>query len=104
MKGQAIAGTDGTELATPFASLPQHMIVKRVQDAFETGELDALLAQLNIGKLRLVGLDFNYCIQKTALAAQNRGYDVTVVTPATLASAPTDAAKQKMSEAGVTLS
>lgn len=103
MKGQAIAGTDGTELAPPFASLPQHMIVKRVQDAFETGELDALLARLNVGTLRLVGLDFNYCIQKTALAARNRGYDVTVVTPATLASTPTDAAKQKMSAAGVTL-
>ena len=104
MKGQAIAGTDGTELAPPFASLPQHMIVKRVQDAFETGELDALLARLNVGTLRLVGLDFNYCVQKTALAARNRGYGITVVTPATLASASTESASQKMSAAGVILS
>lgn len=103
MKGHAIAGSEGTELAERFASLPQHVLVKRVQDAFETGELDQLLQRLNVGKLRLVGLDLNYCVHKTALAAANRGYDVTVVKAGTLSVASTEAAENQMMSAGVTI-
>lgn len=103
MKGQAIEGSDGTELAGQFSSCPEHIIVKRVQDAFETGELDALLKRLNIGALRLTGLDLNHCVNKTALAARNRGYGVTVVKDGTLAAAPTDSAEKQMSSAGVVL-
>lgn len=101
MRGQAIEGSEGTELAERFSSCPEHVLVKRVQDAFETGELDALLERLNVGKLRLVGLDLNYCVKKTALAARNRGYDVTVVKDGTLAAAPTESAEKQMSSAGV---
>jgi nicotinamidase-related amidase len=103
MKGQAIEGSDGTELAPLFASIPEHVIVKRVQDAFETGELDALLEHLDVGKLRLAGLDFNYCVQKTALAARNRGYDVTVVKEGSLSAAPTERAEKRMSSEGVAI-
>lgn len=103
MNGQAIEGSDGTELAGIFASLPDHVIVKRVQDAFETGDLDALLERLNIGKLRLVGLDLNHCVQKTALAAQNRGYEVTVMKSGTLSATAPGRAEMRMSSAGVTI-
>jgi nicotinamidase-related amidase len=103
MKGQAIEGSAGTELAEVFASLPGHVIVKRVQDAFETGELDALLERLDVGTLRIVGLDLNYCVQKTALAAQNRGYDTTVVKAGTLSAAPTEPAENRMMSLGVTI-
>ena len=78
MKGQAIEGSVGTELAKPFAGMTDQVLVKRVQDAFETGELDALFAKLGVGKLRIAGLDRNYCVLKTALAARNRGFEVTV--------------------------
>lgn len=104
MKGQAIEGSEGTEIADIFASLPDHVVVKRVQDAFETGELDALLAGHDVGTLRIVGLDFNYCVQKTALAAKGRGYDVIVVKGGTLAAAQTDGAEKRMLSAGVVLS
>ena len=104
MKGQAIEGSDGTELAERFSSLPDHVIVKRVQDAFETGQLDDLLQRLDVGKLRLAGLDLNYCVQKTALAARNRGYDVTVVKHGTLSATPTEVAEKRMSSAGVVFS
>ncbi|WP_416369454.1 cysteine hydrolase family protein [Tritonibacter mobilis] len=103
MKGQAIEGSDGTEIAEVFASLSDHVLVKRVQDAFETGELDALLKRHDVGRLRLVGLDMNYCVQKTALAARNRGYEVTVVKEGTLAAAPTENAEKQMSSAGVAI-
>ncbi len=101
MKGQAVKGSPGTELADVFASAPDHTIVKRVQDAFETGELDALLKTLNVGTLRTVGLDFNYCVQKTALAARNRSFGVTIVKNGTLASAPTNDAEKRMASRGV---
>ncbi len=104
MKGQALEGSEGTELARPFVSCPEHVIVKRLQDAFETGELDALLERLNVGSLRLVGLDLNYCVQKTALAARNRGYDVTVIKHGTLAVGPTEVSEKRMSSAGVVFS
>lgn len=101
MKGQAIEGSDGTEITEVFTSLPDHVLVKRVQDAFETGELDALLKKHDVGRLRLVGLDLNYCVQKTALAARKRGYEVTVVKKGTLAAAPTEIAEKQMTSAGV---
>ncbi|MCP4821818.1 MAG: cysteine hydrolase [Shimia sp.] len=101
MKGQAIEGSDGTEIAEVFTSLPDHVLVKRVQDAFETGELNAILKKYDVGRLRLVGLDLNYCVQKTALAARRRGYEVTVVKEGTLAAAPTESAEKQMSSAGV---
>lgn len=101
MRGQAIEDSEGTELAGQFASYPEHVIVKRVQDAFETGELDALLERLKVGKLRLAGLDLNYCVKKTALAARNRGYGVTVVKNGTLSAASTESAEKQMSSAGV---
>ena len=104
MKGQALEGSEGTELARPFASYPAHVIVKRLQDAFETGELDALLERLNVSTLRLVGLDLNYCVQKTALAARNRGYDVTVIKHGTLAVGPTEISEKRMSSAGIVFS
>ncbi len=103
MKGQAIEGSDGTEIAEVFTSLPDHVLVKRVQEAFETGELYVLLKSYGVGRLRLVGLDLNYCVQKTALAARKRGYEVTVLKEGTLAAAPTESAEKKMSAAGVAI-
>jgi nicotinamidase-related amidase len=88
MKGQAVEGTPGVEIAAPFAGLADHELVKPVQDGFETGELDALLERLDIGKCRIAGLDFNHCVAKTALAARNRGFDVAVATRATLSAGP----------------
>ena len=101
MKGQAVQGTPGVELAKPFAELANHVLVKRVQDAFETGELDELLFELGVGRIRLVGLDFNYCIQKTALAARKRGYEVTIVRRGTLSAAPTQQTENRLTAQGV---
>ena len=103
MKGQAIEGTAGTALAKPFEELADHVLIKRVQDAFETGELDTLFAELGVGHLRIVGLDRNYCVQKTALAARGRGYGVTVIKDGTLAAAPAQRAEQQMTANGVLL-
>lgn len=74
-----VKGKPGTELAAPFADLADHMIVKRVEDGFETGELDALLQVLDVGHLRIMGRDGAHAVARTAQAALNRGYDVNLV-------------------------
>ncbi|MDP2571830.1 isochorismatase family protein [Vibrio penaeicida] len=88
MGGAAIAGTKGTEVAEPFSDLSDHTLVKRVQDSFETGELDKLLEELQVGTLRIVGLDARYCVDKTAKAALGRGYNVELIEKAILAAEP----------------
>ncbi|WP_424964503.1 cysteine hydrolase family protein [Dinoroseobacter sp. S375] len=103
MKGQALPGSPGTEIAAPFAGAAQHTLVKRVQDGFETGALDPLLSELDVGALRIVGLDFNYCVLKTALAARQRGYDVTVVTAGTLAAGARATSEARLTGTGVRL-
>lgn len=103
MKGQAVEGSPGTQLAEPFAELADHVLVKRVQDAFETGELDKLLFDLGVGRIRIVGLDFNHCVQKTALAARNRGYEVTIKQRGALSAAPTQRTENLLTTQGVIL-
>ncbi|KAJ56623.1 isochorismatase [Actibacterium mucosum KCTC 23349] len=103
MKGQALAGSPGIGIAAPFHGLADHVIVKRVQDGFETGALDALLDRLQVGQLQIAGLDLNYCVLKTALAARNRGFVVRIDTAATLAAAPADKAQDQLRAAGVAL-
>ncbi|MEM1079829.1 MAG: isochorismatase family cysteine hydrolase [Pseudomonadota bacterium] len=103
MKGQALPGSKGTEFAAPFSGLADRALVKRVQDGFETGALDPLLAELEVGALRIVGLDFNYCVLKTALAARARGFVVTVVADGTLVAGKTDKSSARLQAAGVVL-
>ncbi|WP_338550352.1 cysteine hydrolase family protein [Roseovarius phycicola] len=74
-----IKGKPGTELATPFANLADHTVLKRVEDGFETGELDALLQVLDVGHLLIMGRDGAHAVARTTQAALNRGYDVTLV-------------------------
>ncbi|WP_417243833.1 cysteine hydrolase family protein [Celeribacter sp.] len=93
MHSQAIEGTSGTELAEPFSECADHVLIKRVQDAFETTELDSLLQKYEVGRLRVVGLDLSYCVLKTVLSARKRGYDVTIVKDGTLAADPNAAAR-----------
>jgi nicotinamidase-related amidase len=102
MKGQAIVGTPGTEIAKPFAALADETVVKRLQDGFETGALDPLLDRLNIATLRIAGLDFNHCIARTASAARNRGYRVIIVQDATLAAADTAKTRIALTTQGIT--
>lgn len=105
MKGAAVAGTEGTEIAPPFAGKADHTLIKRVQDGFETGALDPLLEKLGVGHLHLMGLDAAYCVAKTALAARARGYQVTIDRRTILAAdqRTADKALKHLEEKGVTL-
>jgi len=77
--GAPMRGGRGVELAAPFHGLADHVIIKRVEDGFETGELDILLEILRVGRLRLMGRDGCAGLARTAQAALNRGYEVELV-------------------------
>lgn len=101
MAGQAVEGRQGNEIAAPFQGLADHVLVKRVQDSFETGDLDDLLERLDVGRLRIAGLDLNYCVGKTALAARARGYDVTIIDRAALAAAESGKMRDRLTDQNV---
>jgi nicotinamidase-related amidase len=105
MQGKAVEGTPGTQIAAPFEGLADHVLIKRFQDAFETGELDRLLERLDVGTLRIAGLDLSYCVAKTALAALRRGYHVELITRASLCENQTaaDRTRDMLSSKGVHL-
>ncbi|UWQ04199.1 cysteine hydrolase family protein [Aliiroseovarius crassostreae] len=93
MKGQGLAGQPGARLASPFADMGKYEVIKRVQDGFETGALDTLLDQLDIGHVQIAGLDAAFCVNKTAQAALARGYKVTLLQDGTLGALPKATAK-----------
>ena len=87
-RGRGLAWRPGTEVLPEVAAAADHVVNKRVQDSFETGELDALLRRLRVGHLVVAGLDGCACVRTTVLAALRRGYDVTIVEGAVLSTAP----------------
>ena len=57
-------------------------IDKAYGDAFEDTALEAVLADLGVGKLAVSGLQTDACIRSTIHGALARGYDVTLVSDA----------------------
>jgi nicotinamidase-related amidase len=55
------------------------LIAKRYGDSFEETDLEAVLADLKVGKLVVVGAQTDACIRATLHGAMVRGYDVTLV-------------------------
>ncbi|EDM69815.1 hypothetical protein RAZWK3B_10647 [Roseobacter sp. AzwK-3b] len=77
--GAPTRGSADVELAPAFRGMADHVIVKPVEDGFETGALDALLDMLRVGRLRLVGREGCAGLARTAQGALNRGYEVELV-------------------------
>jgi len=86
--GKGLAWESGTEIHPEIVEQVDHVVTKRVQDGFENPELGALLGRLDVGHLRIAGLDGCYCVKKTALAAANRGYRVELLTDAIVTARP----------------
>ncbi|WP_073954633.1 cysteine hydrolase [Thalassospira sp. TSL5-1] len=87
--------SDGLDIDTRLDGDIDHDIVKSCADAFREPELEKALVQQKVGKLTIVGLDGNYCVNSTINAALNRGYDVSFSDAATLAISPANWQKAK---------
>jgi isochorismate hydrolase len=76
-------GTDRWQIVpelTPGTSEP--LVEKNYGDAFENTNLEALLSDLGVGKLFVVGAQTDACIRSTIHGAFVRGYDVILVSDA----------------------
>jgi nicotinamidase/pyrazinamidase len=83
-------GTEGAELDSRLVIQPGEVVVKRRSDSFRGTNLDQILAEHQVGKLVLVGLDASACVKSTVLAAHNRGYNIAVVEDAVISSKEED--------------
>jgi len=72
-------GTIGTRLDSRLIKVSDYLLYKNKWDSFSNPELDAILKREQVSRLYIVGLDVNYCIKNTILAALNRGYDVLAI-------------------------
>jgi nicotinamidase-related amidase len=58
------------------------LVEKRYGDSFEDTSLEAVLSELGVGRLLLVGAETDACIRSTLHGAFVRGYDVILVSDA----------------------
>lgn len=58
------------------------IVEKRYGDAFEDTDLESVLADLEVGRLVVVGAQTDFCIRSTLHGAITRGYDATLVSDA----------------------
>lgn len=88
--GTFVAGTVGSAFAEGFAPAEGEMVVRgRVgASAFAGSNLDVLLRTRDVRHLYLAGFALHVCVQATAWAAQDLGYDVTVLEDAAAAFTP----------------
>ncbi|MCC9623077.1 cysteine hydrolase [Thalassospira sp. MA62] len=84
-KGRGNPKSNGLDLDDRINGDIDHDIVKSRADAFTEVELEKVLDRQKVGKLIIVGLDGDYCVNATMQAALNRGYDVSFSDATTLA-------------------
>ncbi len=59
-----------------------YMVRKTFPSSFEATDLEEILSSLNVGHLVICGMQTNNCVRHTSHAAQERGYDVTILADA----------------------
>lgn len=76
-------GTEGSELDEDLKKDADHVIEKTTPSAFFKTNLDELLQSLGVNHVFITGFNTEFCPQFTAIAAYDRGYQVTFMEDAT---------------------
>lgn len=87
-------GSVGAALDKRLKVVSYQVFEKDKEDSFCNPELDRFLTLNRINRLLVVGLDAAYCVNSTIKAAQNRGYEIAVITDAVISE--TDEMKAQM--------
>jgi nicotinamidase-related amidase len=78
-----VRGSDGWQLVPELeAADAEPLVEKNFGDAFEDTNLEAVLADLGVGRLIVAGAQTDACIRSTLHGAFARGYDATLVSDA----------------------
>ena len=78
-KGALIEGSPGAEIDPKIKIINNNIFVKHIMDSFSNAELDKFLIKNKVNHIYFTGLDAKYCVEKTIIAAFNRGYKITVI-------------------------
>lgn len=77
---ELVPGSPGWQIVPPLDPLPDEVrIEKHFNSSFEETALEETLARLGITHIVLAGAETNWCIQSTAYAALDKGYDLTLI-------------------------
>jgi nicotinamidase-related amidase len=77
-----LKNTDGAGIDSRVVIKGNHILDKRIMDAFSNPELGALLVENQIDQLFITGIAADQCVDRTTKAALNRNYKVTVISDA----------------------
>ena len=75
----------GSKLDARLKLASDNIFSKDKADAFSNSEFDSFLVKNGINKLVITGLDLAGCVNSTVLAADNRDYDICLISDAVLA-------------------
>jgi nicotinamidase-related amidase len=78
-------GSPGSKLDARLNIVSDIIINKDKSDAFSNSALDSFLIKNEINKLVFTGLDLAYCVNSTIVAAENRKYNICLISDAVLA-------------------
>jgi nicotinamidase/pyrazinamidase len=78
-------GGPGAVLDARLKVVSNYIVNKDMSDAFSNPLLDSILIKNGINKLLFAGLDLAECVNSTILAADNRKYDICLISDAVVA-------------------
>lgn len=75
--------SDGWQIVAELQPLPGEVKVRKTyRSSFEATNLEEVLEGLGVGHLLITGMQTNNCVRHTTHSAQERGYDVTILSDA----------------------
>jgi ureidoacrylate peracid hydrolase len=82
-----VRGTWDADIVEEVAPLPgDHVVIKRRDSAFHDTEIKVWLSSLGINTLIFSGIDTSICVESSLRDAFNIGYDVVLISDATISS------------------
>jgi nicotinamidase-related amidase len=78
-----VRGSDGWRIVAELVpGVAEPLVEKSYGDSFEATTLEAVLSELGVGRLVVVGAQTDACVRSTLHGAMVRGYDTTLVSDA----------------------
>lgn len=78
-----VSDSEGAQFYPEFLRYADHLVEKHTPSSFFETSLHDLLQALDVDHITIIGFNTEFCCQFTAIAAYDRGYEVTFIENAT---------------------